>query len=215
VADDDVTAVKIPNGTSPSEDAPWGYKDDGTPYKVDPARYRKRDAKRRGSTSKSKAATSKRKGSPYKQDVLGLIQLVAAPVFVIGMRDDTFAADAVAIDMHAEPIADACAQIAEKNERFARALDKLAEVGPYGALIAAVAPLAFQVAANHGLVPVGLMGAKDPNDLATVLRGDVERMQADMTADFPGPADPTEPQAYTPGNAYGPGGVSYGQQGVG
>jgi hypothetical protein len=45
------------------------------------------------------------------------------------------------------------------------------------------------------------MGAKDPNDLATVLRGDVERMQADMTADFPGPADPTEPQpqAYTPG----------------
>lgn len=148
-------------------DAPWGYKDDGTPYKVDPARYRKRDAKRRGAAAPTArpAASKGRKASQYRDSVLGLTQIVGLPLAAAATQNDVFLADLVALNETAPGIADAVDQIAQSNPKFAAALDKLAEVGPYGLLIGALAPLVLQVAANHGAIPVGVMGTVDPQAL--------------------------------------------------
>jgi hypothetical protein len=190
---DEVTEVPIPNGSDapsdapPADDpAPWGYKADGTPYQRDPAIYaaRSQRAGRKRSGSKSSGSKAKAKGPAYEDDVLGLIQLVAAPVFVLGTRNDVFLADAAAINQQAPEIARAVGDLAEKNERVARVLEKLAEVGPYGALLAAVAPLAFQVATNHGLLPPGVVGTVDPVSLAATIDPTVrERVAGDQADD--------------------------------
>jgi hypothetical protein len=163
---DEVTTVGIPtdNGEDPprietdsrAEDAPWGLKDDGTPYKRDPAIYARRDGKRRPTAPK--ASKTKTKRSPYREHVLGIVQIVGLPLAAAGTRDERFLADLVALNATAEPIADAMDSLAQSNETVAKALDKLGEVGPYGLLIGAVAPLILQIAANHSLVPAGTLG---------------------------------------------------------
>jgi hypothetical protein len=194
---DEVTDVPIPNGVdaplsdaSPTDDpAPWGYKDDGTPYKRDPEIYAARSQRsaRKRRPTKSGGSKAKAKASTYEDDVLGLVQLVAAPVFVLGTRNDVFLADAAAINASAPDIARAVADLAEKNERVARVLEKLAEVGPYGALIAAVAPLAFQVATNHGLLPPGVVGTVDPVEMAATIDPTVrERVAGDRASEQTG-----------------------------
>jgi hypothetical protein len=180
-----VSTVGIPSGgdaagngsvqteTRP-EDAPYGYKPDGTPYKVDPARYAKRDARRRAGSK----ATGKGKPSPYRENVLGLIQIVGLPLAAAGSRDDRFMADLVALNATAPGIADAVDGIAQSNRRMAAALDKLAEVGPYGLLIGALTPLILQVATNHGLLPAGMMGTVEPGDLLdAAANGDIPGME--------------------------------------
>jgi hypothetical protein len=185
---DQVTSVGIPadaaegNGVkveteTRSEDAPWGLKDDGTPYKVDPARYRKRDAKRRGTRAPS--AKSKAKVSPYRETVLGLVQIIGLPIAAAATRDDRFGADLVALTATAPDIADAVDSIAQNNRRLAAALDKLGEVGPYGLLIGALAPLILQCGTNHGIVPVGTLGTVDPAVLlAAAEAGEIPGMEA-------------------------------------
>jgi hypothetical protein len=158
-------APKVETDTRP-EDAPWGYKEDGTPYKVDPARYRRRDANRRRASSGPQAKKTKAKaGSPYRDSVLGLVQIVGLPLAAAGARDDRFLADLVALNATAPGIADAVDSIAQNNRQVAAALDKLGEVGPYGLLIGALAPLILQVACNHGIVPAGTMGTIAADDL--------------------------------------------------
>jgi hypothetical protein len=170
---DEVNTVGIPSGDRPDgngsvktetrpDDAPWGYKPDGTPYRVDPQRYRTRAA------NEAKAKGGKAKGgkaSPYRDNALGLIQMIGLPLAVAGSRDERFMADLVALNTTAPGIADAVDAIAQSNRRMAAALDKLAEVGPYGLLIGALTPLVLQVATNHGLLPAGMLGTVEPDVL--------------------------------------------------
>jgi len=187
VAADEVTSVGIPTDRPSedvkvepehrNEDAPWGYKPDGTPYKVDPARYEKRDAARRKHAA-PKSKTAKAKGSEHRENVLGLVQIIGLPLAAAATRDDRFAADLIALNATAPAIADAVDGIAQSNRRMAAALDKLADVGPYGLLIGALAPLLLQVSANHGVLPVGMMGTVSHEDLiAAAERGDIPGME--------------------------------------
>jgi len=172
---DDPT-VKVETETR-DEDAPFGRKDDGTPYKRDPAIYARRDSKRRRGASAPKTSggsKSKPKPSGYRDSVLGLVQIVGLPLAAAGTKNDVFLADLITLNATALGIADAVDQIAQTNPKVAAALDKLAEVGPFGLLIGAMAPLIIQGACNHGLVPAGVMGAVAPDDLiAAAIAGEV------------------------------------------
>lgn len=175
---DEVTSVGIPDPAGNDEttriepehvadDAPFGYKADGTPYKVDPKRYRAREARKAAAKRAPARATAatKAKASPYRDAVLGMIQIVSLPISLAAMRSDVFAADLIAIEASAEPIADAFDSLASQNDRVAAALDKLGEVGPYGLVLAAMTPLILQVGTNHGLIPVGTVGTEHPDEL--------------------------------------------------
>jgi hypothetical protein len=172
MADDEVTSVGIPPDDGPSdptiqtetraEDAPWGYKADGTPYKVDPARYARRDAKRRKASPGPKKATAKR--SVYAESVTDLMVLVSGGLAIAakGSGNAAFLADAIVVEESAPDVGDAFGKLADQNDKVARMLDKLGEVGPYGLVLAAMAPIVTQCMANHGMLPAGMMGTEDP-----------------------------------------------------
>jgi hypothetical protein len=74
-------------------------------------------------------------------------------------------ADAVTIANAAEPLAIACVGVAKTNPGFARALDKVTQVGPYGALISVGLGIAGQLARNHGIAAGEMLGAVAPEKL--------------------------------------------------
>lgn len=165
--------VTVETETRP-EDAPFGYKADGTPYKRDPTRYQTRAANRRRGASAPKASKTKPKSSRYRDSVLGLAQIIGLPLAAASTRNEVFLADLITLNATAPGIADAADSIAQSNPKVAAALDKLVEVGPYGLLIGALAPLILQGCCNHGLLPAGVMGTIEPADLIEAAqRGEV------------------------------------------
>jgi len=101
----------------------------------------------------------------YKEGINGLLQLGALAAFPVAP------ADAAAVSMHGESVSEAVADLALTDERVAALLDKILTAGPYGALLAAVIPLAAQIAVNHGLLKPGLAGTLAPRDLITEVTG--------------------------------------------
>jgi hypothetical protein len=64
-------------------------------------------------------------------------------------------ADAGAVGKHAEPITAEIVKLAETDEKIASVVDKLANVGPYGALLTVLVPLVTQILVNHGRIQAG------------------------------------------------------------
>lgn len=118
--------------------------------------------KRGGDSGRSASAKPDRKAG-----VDGALQ-VAGGILVVF---PSTRADAGALAEHAPELSKAIVATAEQDERFARAVDKLLNTGPYAALVMAVVPLAAQIAANHKLLPVGFMGTEDP----AKIRAEVEK----------------------------------------
>jgi hypothetical protein len=174
--------------------APYGRKADGTP-KAKPGRPagtpdknpRTRTTQRRRTMTAAppKRREPKKSGRPavpdYRPGILGITQVIAAPLMVAGLKSPVLAADAAAITLHAEPLADALQATAEQVPQFAAALDKVLTVGPYGALLAAVLPLAVQVMANHRVIPepaAHAMGAMTPDELMEAFAADAQQQAA-------------------------------------
>jgi len=97
--------------------------------------------------------------------ILGYAQVIAGVLF----QAPPLRPDAAAIAYYAGPIANEAADIAENDERAARLLDKIAETGPYGALVMALGSLALQVAANHKLVSPGTFGTFPPDEIVKLV----------------------------------------------
>jgi hypothetical protein len=109
--------------------------------------------------------TAKRAG-----DVAGTVQAVGgaflAGAAMTGM--DALKADAYSLQGFAEPIGKAAADVAAVDPAFARYIDKSGSGGKvlaYLGLFGTVAGLGAQLAANHGLVKPGTLGAHDPADV--------------------------------------------------
>jgi len=143
------------------------------------------EPKRRGRPPASEKARSAKTGatpiadtrSPEKaaedrsSGVQGLVQIGAGALLVMGQRSNSepLLCDAVVIAENAAPLGAACAEVAKVNPRFAKALDKILEVGPYGALVTVAFSVGMQVAANHGAVPEGTAGTRTKKEILATL----------------------------------------------
>lgn len=141
-------------------DAPYGRKPDGTPYKRTPVpgvgeRLAAARAAKRGQAPppprKATAAKGRTPAVDYRPGVLGLLQVPAFTLSMAGRLNPVFHLDAAAITLHAPTLAEAVHQTAVQDPRVAAILDKVLQIGPYGALLGALVPLAMQLAANHGV----------------------------------------------------------------
>lgn len=164
--------------TTDPVDAPWGFKEDGTPYKRDPAIYATRTANKARKSGKAPTGrkASRSKGPDYTQDVTGVLQLAVLPLAVAGRANPVFLLDAHAVTEGTPEIAAAVNEVAQNDPRVAALLDKLGKVGPYGVLVAAVVPVAVQVAVNHRALAPGIMGTQDPDLLLAQLQAEGERL---------------------------------------
>lgn len=192
MTDLDTETITIPADNGPvdvksetaAQDAPWGLKPDGTPYKRDPAIYANR-----GKKAARKPAKGRRKatGPDYTSDVAGVLQLTTIPLVMAGTRKPEFMADAYVIGKGIPEVADAVNDLAQSDPRIEAIVQRLTKVGPYGALIATVMPIAIQVAVNHRAVPPGFMGTADPADILAVAAAEGEAVAMAGTVNSYGP----------------------------
>jgi hypothetical protein len=157
-------------------EAPFGYKADGTPRQrpAGPGRGRKspQNTNKATPTSQPKPTTESPEKAAQRrtEGVQGLMQIGAGLALAVGKakKNDAFKADAFVLASNAEPLAEACASVAADNVPFANALDKVTQVGPYGALMAVAIPMLTQLVRNHK-PSTNLPGTKDPKELAAAL----------------------------------------------
>lgn len=177
--------------TGQDEEAPYGRRADGTP-KAKPGR-------RPGQASGT--GTTRRRKQPervdYKTPLIGLAQIPAGILAMVGMRKHVFAADAAAVTIHAPAIAGALDDLAHEDPAVAAVLERVLQVGPYGVLLASIAPLVLQVLANHEAIPPGSLGTRTPQDLINSFVPPEVRaqMEADAAASVNGgrPVDTNPP----------------------
>lgn len=86
-----------------------------------------------------------------RKGVKAVVQVGAAIPLVLARATgkDAYKADAVTIANSADDIAGACADAADADPRFAAALDRVCQAGPYGALITVAFGVAGQLVRNH------------------------------------------------------------------
>lgn len=192
----DLDGIPAPANPEPVDpEAPYGRKPDGTPY-TRSAEWRAQAGERLRAGRKAAAETARAPGrrrtttkakpgakaSPsakaaatdvnYRPAAVALLQLPAAGLAIIGKftKNPAFVLDSAAITVGAPALAEAAHETALQDEAFAAVLEKVLEVGPYGALIAAGLPIALQIMANHGLIaPSPEMGIHTPDQLMAEL----------------------------------------------
>jgi hypothetical protein len=154
-------------------DAPYGRFANGKPRKSPAGKYTERSAPAPGKKRSAPAKTSKAKGPDYKAMSLGLVQLPASMLFMAGQArgNQPLTADAAALLLHGDALADGIAGLAEQDVRVARLLEKISAVGPYSALITPALAITLQMATNHKRVPVGTMGTVSPDELISQVTG--------------------------------------------
>jgi hypothetical protein len=139
-------------------------------------------AARKAASSRTKTATEAppRTKTPrakstvdYTPAIAGLLQLPAFALTFGSRYQPDLALDAMAISLHTPGIATAVNAMAQEDEQLAALLDRILKVGPYGALLAAVTPLALQIAANHRMLPANPdVGILTPDQLMAAANPD-------------------------------------------
>ncbi len=160
-------------------EAPYGRKADGTPKKKPgPAkgtatspRVTGRPAAprptRRGGSQRARAAAP-----DYRAGVTGILQIPAFVLASAGRLNPALEYDGIAVATHTPAIAEALNALALEEPRVAAVLDKVLSVGPYGALLGALVPLAAQIAVNHKKIPAGTLGTAEPEAMKASLIGE-------------------------------------------
>jgi len=110
-----------------------------------------------------------------EEALTGLGQLAYIPLLATKQY-----ADAGALDMHGPGISREIAILAAREERVAKIVDPLLMVGPYAALVAAVLPLAMQLAVNHGRVDAGPMNTVPASALESRVKTQLAKMEAEQ-----------------------------------
>lgn len=187
---DNMTEAEAEAVLTPTDDAPYGYKVDGTPRKGPGGRPPKNShptskapkpsATRPAGKPRNKPARSG--GVDYRQGIIGLASIVALPLKFVSPLDS------VAVMIHAENLAEAVNETAKDRPEIASMCDKLLSVGPYGLIIGAVLPLGAQIAVNHGFIPdsmAAMLGAYPRDQLAQMAAIKVAEAEAQAAAGMP------------------------------
>lgn len=138
---------------------------------------RKANAQRSTPVKSAPVANTMSLNERRKAGLLGLASLAQG----VCMMTDQWA-DAAAIGQHFPPVAEELANIADANDAIAKPIDFLIEIGPYGALITAVLPLALQIMANHRIVDANRLvsrGIVPPEVLEAQIKAQTAMMQAE------------------------------------
>lgn len=167
---------------------PYGRRADGSP-KGKPGPRGNGEPKLAAAPKPRKATTAKpaaKSAAPdYRPGIMGLLQIPSMALSVIGRqtKNPALQADGYALAMHAPALAEALNETAKHQPPVARALESIMKAGPYGAIIAAVVPLAMQLAANHRIInPTPAMGVHDPADLVEASNGQLAAMAGGQAA---------------------------------
>lgn len=179
--DDERMPPAVEPFTGRDSDAPQGRTRDGAP--------RKPPTKTRATPTRRRTVEEPR---DYREPILGLFQLPAGALAVAGMQRPILAADSRAVTIYAPGIAEALNDLAHERPEVAAALERVLSVGPYGALIAAVAPMALQILANHERIPPGTAGTVPATKL-------IEDLLAEMPSSPNGQPTPADAAAPTTG----------------
>lgn len=156
---------------SPTSEAPWGYKKDGTPKQRPGRRPSGNTASSVPGAPRPIRRAAAKKGQPdYRPGMMGIAQMIAAPLVMIGAqrKSEALQADGLTVITHSPPVVEAINDLAHDDPRVAAILDKVMAVGPYGALVGAVIPMVTQLLRNHAFGPKEVlesMGAKAPEKL--------------------------------------------------
>lgn len=131
-------------------------------------RKKRRDAGGRAGTPRAKSSvTPSAQHRRYEEGVQGLFQIPAMALAFVSP------VDGFCVAHHTPPISKAVADLAVDRPEVAAALDRVLAVGPYGALIGAILPLAVQLMHNHDMVPESMakaMGATPKKDIERHLK---------------------------------------------
>lgn len=115
--------------------------------------------------SAKKTATRKRAKKPagvpdYEEGLNAIFQMVSFGLTMAGDRNEMVLADGLAVAEHGPNISSALNQLAMEKPEIAAVLDRVLAAGPYGLVLASVAPLMMQVASNHGVKVPGVKDSK-------------------------------------------------------
>lgn len=186
---DDIESVEPATASDPG--APWGRRVDGTP-RARPGRkpgQRTGTGRRTTATGRTAKITAPKpvgarkppasaKKTDYATPLNGVLQIIAAPLTMIGTRRPVFLADSVTITTYGPGVSEALSDLANERPEVAAVLERVLSVGPYGALLASVFPLVLQLAANHKVVPAGIFGTLEPDHLVAAAQAQMERQAA-------------------------------------
>ncbi|MBG0819144.1 hypothetical protein [Planomonospora sp. ID82291] len=155
-----------------SGDAPYGFTRDGKPRGKPgpkPGAPKQPRSKRAGSRPQAARPSSTTKKAPagpdYRAGIRGMLQMVAAPLAMAGMRKPELMVDAATITLHADAVADGIAEGAADLPQLQMILDRIMAVGPWGVVLAPLLAMAAQILANHGVIPAGVMGTLTREEL--------------------------------------------------
>lgn len=167
----------LKEGQEANPEAPYGFTREGTPRGKPGPKPGTRSRVKKGRPSPNRAApnSAPRKGPApgpdYRAGIRGMLQMVAAPLAIAGMKKPELAMDAATITLHADSVADGLAEAALEVPQLQAILDRVMAVGPWGAALAPVLALGAQIMANHGLIPAGTMGTLGREEILGALHG--------------------------------------------
>lgn len=147
-------------------------------------RKKRKDAGRRQASRSARTRTTAAKAAPddrtrYASAVAGVLSI---PTAILSMVDPV---DGYCAAHYTPHLAEAIADVAVENPQVAAVVDKLAQVGPLGALLSVGVVIGVQFAHNHGKVPEAMaraMGATPRREIEAVLKQRGERLAAQARA---------------------------------
>jgi hypothetical protein len=182
--------VEFVEGSPPagvSEEAPYGYKADGTPYKKRPPRRTGRGKGGRRRRPDPGTPEFEKEAARYKAMATECLSYPVTGLAVAGMTMDHAGhlGMAYAIGVQEDEIASAVGDIAVGEPKLAQVLERMTKHAPYVKLALALAPLAPQALTCYGVTRPGFMGTFDPEKVAPMVKAHfTAQMAGEFTTDW-------------------------------